>query len=184
MDLSFLRYELGGGRVLRYELFDGKSPLTQAQVTRAWVEDPDFVQWWSDLLASVDFKAFFWELPPQTLTTQNQAFEFVLVDSPALAAIYADQSAFAPHFARAKGDLVLSFGNLGGDAQLVVPTPRQGKLAYPHLAAFLRRAAVDQQLALWQRLGKEITQHLSGNPLWISTSGLGVYWLHLRLDQR
>ncbi len=184
MDLSFLQYELGGGKVLRYELFDGKSPVTQAQVTRAWAEDLDFVQWWSDLLASAEFQAFFWELPPQTLATQDQPFEFVLVDSPALASRYADQSAFSQHFARAGQDLVLSFANLRGDAKLIVPTPRQGKLAYPHLAAFLRRAAVDQQMALWSSLSSEIMGQLSQNPLWISTSGLGVSWLHLRLDQR
>ena len=41
----------------------------------------------------------------------------------------------------------------------------------------------DSVRAFWQRAGVEALDHIikRGNkPVWMSTSGLGVYWLHLR----
>lgn len=171
-------------KVLQYTLQEGGAPLSVAEVLQHWQTGGDFVAWWCDALAAADFQAFFWEMPSLRAETLDQPFTCVVVDSPALAQVYADQEPFARQFARGAGQLVVTFDNLGGDARLVVPTPRQGKLAYPHLAAFLRRAAIDQQFALWRELSLAVQDSLGKQPLWISTSGLGVHWLHLRLDQR
>jgi len=35
-----------------------------------------------------------------------------------------------------------------------------------------------------QRLAREALARLSDRPLWISTAGMGVNWLHVRLDSR
>jgi hypothetical protein len=83
---------------------------------------------------------------------------------------------------------VVSFPNLGGDARLVVPTPQPGTPAptYAHLARFCRQAPVAQLAALWRAVGTEVLAWWAGTtaPLWLSTSGLGVGWLHVRLDSR
>jgi hypothetical protein len=71
---------------------------------------------------------------------------------------------------------VVAFANLGGDAFLVAPTPRAEPATYTHLAAFARGAPTTQQHAF--------TERLSDRPLWLSTNGLGVAWLHARLDSR
>ena len=79
----------------------------------------------------------------------------------------------------------MTFGNLSGDAELVVPTPMP-KLDYPHLSAFVRSAPSEQQRALWAAVGLALTAWWlrTSEPVWTSTSGLGVSWLHIRLDQR
>ena len=82
----------------------------------------------------------------------------------------------------AKNKNVVSFPNLRKDATLIVPCPLQENSAYTHIANFTRQAPSFQQIEFWQFLGKKTKENLSQQPLWISTSGLGVYWLHVRLD--
>ena len=57
---------------------------------------------------------------------------------------------------------------------------------YSHLANFIRNAPKAQKNYLWQKIAEEITKILpnlkEGKMLWMSTSGLGVSWLHVRLD--
>ena len=40
--------------------------------------------------------------------------------------------------------------------------------------------------AVWAEAGRAITRWRNerGDPVWFSTSGLGVTWVHLRLDER
>lgn len=158
-------------------------PVTYAEVLALWQNDVAFRATFIRLLAAAPFAAFLWETPPVTRATIQRGFEFVLVDCPALAGFGPDLDAFAPHFDRAgAGAGVVTFANLGGDAVLVAPTPRAELAAYPHLAAFARRAPAGQQHAFWQAVGRAVAARLSDRPLWLSTSGLGVAWLHARLD--
>ena len=49
----------------------------------------------------------------------------------------------------------------------------------------MRHGSAPQIDRLWQTVGDSIQHTLLGRgnkPLWVSTSGLGVYWLHIRLD--
>ena len=70
---------------------------------------------------------------------------------------------------------------------MVVPCPSSDDTTYSSLGAFMRTASDDQINAFWSRVGSEALQHWSRRKeekVWMSTSGLGVYWLHLRLDSR
>ena len=67
---------------------------------------------------------------------------------------------------------------------LVVPVPLDANTDYAHLASFVRSATAPQQGAFWQAVGEAVRDSLSAQRLWLSTSGLGVYWLHVRLDSR
>jgi len=172
------------GRIFRTWWLHQGRPLSFDQILDLWETNVEFTATFCEWLANVSFKAYFWETPPLWTKELARPFEHVVVDSPLLAEVRAEQEPFRQHFAQAQGAQVVTFSNLGGDATLVVPTPRQGPLAYPHLAAFLRRAAVDQQLALWQGVAQAMRTRISHKPVWLSTSGLGVHWLHLRLDDR
>ncbi|MEE8426114.1 MAG: hypothetical protein V3S15_02440, partial [Woeseiaceae bacterium] len=126
---------------------------------------------------------YFWETPPVTSATIDREFEFVLVDSPQLAGVRADEQAFANHFASAgPAASVIEFSNLGGDATLVVPCPRGPLTAYSQLSTFARRAPDHQQHRLRALVGAALERRLGTQPVWLSTSGLGIYWLHIRLD--
>lgn len=135
--------------------------------------------------ALLDFPspAVFLELPPLTSATAGVPFECRILAAPALEGLQADESAFAEHFRREPAQSVFAFANVGGDALLVSPAPASGDFA--HLKRFLQTASAAQVERLWQRVGEEALLHLRrspSSPLWISTSGLGVSWLHVRLD--
>ena len=51
------------------------------------------------------------------------------------------------------------------------------------LAAFLRGAPKLQIQATWKAAASALRQTLGTRPTWLSTSGLGVPWVHLRLDR-
>jgi len=128
--------------------------------------------------------AYFWETPPLTRDSADRPFECVLKNAPGLARLRADAAPFAAQLAAAQGDVV-AFGNLGGDADLVVPRDRGEGADYAHLARFLRTAASDQVRALWRHIARSARPWLAREQAcWISTSGLGVSWLHVRLDAR
>ena len=56
--------------------------------------------------------------------------------------------------------------------------------AYPHLATFIRAASADHKHALLSAIGSALVRRISDTPVWLSTAGLGVAWLHVRLDSR
>jgi hypothetical protein len=90
-----------------------------------------------------------------------------------------------PNFAAAAADQdVLTFENLTKDATLIVPRPTGPMHVYAHLAAFVRGAAEAQRHALLRTLACALLLKMNDRPTWLSTSGLGVYWLHVRLDAR
>jgi hypothetical protein len=137
----------------------------------------------TNALRGVPFEAFFWETAPLSSERMDAPFECVLVDAPTLASSKANPEAFAAHLSSGTTS-VISFPNLAGDSILVVPCLASED--YGHLAAFLRQAPDEQTDALWTRLGTEVATWLETRPLplWVSTSGLAVPWLHVRLDTR
>lgn len=145
-------------------------------------DDAAFRTFFTSSLAGSRWAAFFWEAPPVTRATLGRAFEATLTDAPALAKIVADRRAFADRLDAAGGQDVIAFPNLGGDAVLVVPCPVSRADAYAHLAAFVRRAPAAQIDHFWAKVGDAALARVSDAPTWISTAGMGVPWLHVRLD--
>lgn len=135
-------------------------------------------------LIATPFAAYRWETPAVTTETLDRPFEFVCVASPGLTP-HADRAPFATHFTAARaGADVVAFRNLGGDAVLVVPCPRSDDRVYAHLGSFMRDAAGAQHHALWREVGVQMGARVGDRPVWLSTAGAGVAWLHLRLDDR
>jgi len=153
-------------------------PVSFADVLRLWRDDAAFRAFFNATLADAPFAAFRWETPPVTAATLNRPFECVLLDSPTLART-PDPKPFAAHFG--PGD-VATFPNLGGDAVLVVPCPMGPGDAYTHLAAFVRGTPESQRHALWAAVGSAMARRVGTRPVWLSTAGAGVAWLHVRLD--
>ena len=165
-----------------YSLLCDESELTWREVLSLWLKDPEFGRFYLGFLADVPFEAYFWEHPPITLSELDKGYEVSFYDSPALAGKRADSRRFASFF---KPDSpVVSFLNLGGDARLIVPCPQTSEDAFTHLARFVRVAPEAQGLALMRLLGKTLQEEVSDKKIYLRTSGLGVFWLHIRLDER
>jgi hypothetical protein len=152
-----------------------------------------------------DFEAVFWECAPTTAADfPTQAFEFVVLPAPALALRRVNMSPFREKFAQDNGSGVVAFSNLGGDSTLVVPCPRNAQQTdvvenvvsinlkqmshMTHLSAFLRGGEPQHVRRMWARLGAEVAAVFasaasasSTSKRWVSTSGLGVSLLHLRV---
>ena len=174
--------QLDDGRTLRLSLQCQSRSATVAEVIEAWQKDVEFCSWFNKQLADVPFTAFRWETPAVTVESVHRPFECVFIDSPGLDRP-SDPNAFLPHFGQAKDDIV-AFPNLGRDCMLVVPCAVAEPSAYGHLAAFVRLAPAAQQSALWRAVGAAMAQRLNQKPIWLSTAGAGVPWLHVRLDDR
>ncbi|MEZ4241202.1 MAG: hypothetical protein R3F59_34590 [Myxococcota bacterium] len=156
-----------------------------SEVVERWQHDEPFVDAWTERLASLPNAAIFWETPP--VTAADRPFAYVAVDAPGLARAPADEQAFAGPWASAPAGPVATFANLGRDAVLVTPRPLAGPRAaqrYPHLLAFVRTAPQAHQRALWRAVGAAVAARRSARPVWVSTAGMGVFWLHVRLDDR
>jgi hypothetical protein len=100
---------------------------------------PTFAAFFNGILASSEYKAFFFELPPISRDLLHNDFEFVLTESPTLAHLTEGQpGAFHEHIGKLNSCKTATFENLGGDAVLVAPC-QSGPLAhYGHLAQFVR----------------------------------------------
>jgi hypothetical protein len=167
---------------LRYQIFEEESLLTFRELFGLLEESSAFARWYSETLAAAPFSAFFWEHPPINDANFDAHAELVLIESASLAGLNADPEAFEGQFSAHPDATVLTFPNLGADALLIVPRPLGTRDAYPHLAAFLRHAPDHQAQDLWRAAALTLREHLGSTPRWLSTAGLGVPWLHLRLD--
>lgn len=178
--------------------------LSVQDVLQLWGDESDseFTDLFSRALAEVPFTDFYWETPPITGTAgaappARTPFECALVDAQGLLTRRRiSHDAFDEHLSASGvtgSDEAITFPNVSGDAVLVVPAPAQADVqpvankVYGSLATFLRGAPPAQQRALWRRVAQAVPARLAerpAEPLWLSTAGGGVPWLHVRLDSR
>uniref|UniRef100_A0A7S1ANY7 Uncharacterized protein n=1 Tax=Noctiluca scintillans TaxID=2966 RepID=A0A7S1ANY7_NOCSC len=175
-----------------------KVHLTQASNVVTWKhaaelfssnEGLDFRILLRSVMRAVPFDAFFWECPPLSRRRwHSQPFEFVFVNSPTLARTHADGGPFHEHLNAFQGQVASrAFFNLGGDSLLVAPAQAgRSPDAYAHIASFFRYASEEEADVLWRTLGWSLLDRMqqvgADIPVWVSTEGSGVSWLHLRMD--
>jgi hypothetical protein len=185
-----------GSRFIRYVASEILENATTKTVTvHRWAEllaaDGELSDSLTQVLKDAPFSAFFFETKGVTTTSASQkTFEFVLIDAPYLSSFAEsrpDPESFAEHTEKCSSITCCAFPNLGGDAMLVAPIQRSPNIplvAYSHLAKFVRGAPTNQVRDLWQLTAKTYREQWTGQPLWLSTEGSGVAWLHMRLDSR
>lgn len=172
-------------RVTRYSISSGGTPLSYSTVLDLWQSNQRFRDHFIALLEGSPFHGYRFETPAITRATIGRSFEFVLIHTPGLAARTTDATAYANYFTDDYTDLgIETFQNLGGDATLIVPSPRTAITAYGHLAAFVRKAPATQVHSMWRVIGNQVQSRVGTKPLWLSTAGGGFAWLHVRLDSR
>lgn len=175
---------LSGGHVRKYTFRQEAAPLDFANALTLMEESEPFRAYLISVLQAAPYDTYRWECPALTRQHTGRPFEFVLIDHPGLAAT-TDTQSFKAYFDAGGPDAgVVVFKNLGGDATLIVPSPLAETDAFNHLARFVRTATPAQIHALWRCVGRAMRCRLSERPVWLSTAGDGVSWLHIRLDDR
>lgn len=168
--------------VIKYRITNDQGVISFQEAFDLLSSSSDFIQFFNNLLIDCPYDGYFWEVKPVNLETVHEAFEFVLIDFPIFSTISADNASFSKYFAGNK--FVTSFTNLKGDAKLIVPVDISNTINYAHIANFARSAPGEQIIAFWNKVGEEIKTSISDQHKWLSTSGLGVYWVHVRIDSR
>jgi len=166
----------------KYQLLINDYVISYSDWLKNIQESEDFILFFNQILQESPFEAFFWEVKPTTKKSLNDRFEFVLIESKALNGIQQNDAVFKNYFKADK--TIVSFPNLNHDAHLIAPCLISAQTEYAHLANFVRTASKPQVLAFWKRVGKEFKENIGSNTKWLSTSGLGVYWLHVRIDSK
>ena len=127
---------------------------------------------------------FFWNTSPLTENGESQ-FSEKFKESLELPNIQS-RTAFKDKLIKAEKNgkqHATSFPNLSGDTVLVIPMPK-GK-CYATLKDFVDNAPKKQQQELWKLVAKEAKKQAKKfGKVWISTHGLGVPYLHVRISSQ
>ena len=131
---------------------------------------------------------FFWRTTP--LRFQNGKiigkFQHEIVPDHRLDRIRkCDGSSFRSHFENSvrRGEKMAVFWNMDQTCKLFVPLMQQGE-NMTTLSDFLRTASVERQLYFWKMLAWNIREFAMANGnanTYVSTHGLGVSYLHVRI---
>ncbi len=169
-----------------WQLHRSGEPQTAAAVAHGLIHDLQIADGLSELIAQSPAPAVFWECAPADSRSATRApFACRVLPAPSLAEVRADPRPFGATLADSSE--VVTFDNLRGDACLVAPTLALDLDLGAHLARFVRRAPRAVQRQLWGAVGDALRfwwRDRPQQPVWLSTSGLGVSWLHVRLDCR
>ncbi len=170
--------------IINTELLAEGTRMTFSDVIKEWGCNSAFRDYWVSVLRAIPLTAYCWETPPLTRASMNNPFMCVFVDSPGLLRSKADAAPFAAHFQAHSENAAVIFESLGKDAMLVAPCPIDTQTSYAHLAAFIRSASDTQSNQFWKIVEDGLGRRIGSAPIWLSTAGLGVSWLHIRMDSK
>jgi hypothetical protein len=175
----FSHTSIDEGCAIEIRYLEFGSPISAKQFfTR--LNDKTFAIDFSKRLASQPVTAGFWECPAYSEGSANEPFKCVLINAPELAEASADSTAFRRKLVGVAYDQSGVFPNLNNSATLISPQAKPAD--YSHLLSFVRKAQPRQIINFWATVSRVVLEKTSSEPLWISTSGRGVPWLHVRLD--
>lgn len=166
---------------IRFKLKQEDQFLSFQKVFDLWRESSEFTCFYVSLLEEGEYSGLFWEHPPLTLIDLNQDYECIIYRTHAFDKKSVDEDAFKDFIS--SNHLITSFPNLGKNAMLIAPTKQNEAACYKHFGIFLQQAGKEQILALFQEIGKLTLEQINEKEqIWLNTSGMGVFWLHIRLD--
>lgn len=165
---------------LKFSITEEGSTISNQQFLQLLENESSFRSFYNEFLIGLGYEAFFWENKPMMKSNLDAHYECNIINTDFLSGKSPEVQTFRSYFK--EGRQVVTFPNLGNDAQLIVPCPVEHNEGYAHIGAFIRQAPESQMQEFWQTVGKEMLNHIQNKLRWLSTSGLGVFWLHIRVD--
>jgi len=143
----------------------------------------DFLLFFNKIFKDSAFNFFYFETPQIIL--QNNV-EFVLINASILAGNNGDYTPFKEYFEEQSYPKSVVFNNISGDAELIVPVPPSNTSGVWKVAASLgvytRQASNESIIDFWRTSFNQINVALGEYDPYVSTSGEGVKYLHLRIS--
>ncbi len=168
---------------VRFRLKKDDAYLSFDEVFTLWEQSGEFVAFYIGELIKLDYKAFYWEHPAVNKEFLSKKYECILQRSKPLEHLSSNKEAFKDYLLSETE--VTDFMNLGKNARLVIPIKKSDEEIYNHIGKFIRMADTRQILALFKRVGRVVKEEIEAQKLiWLNTAGLGVIWLHVRMDTR
>ena len=169
---------------IRFRLKKEDKYLTFKEVFELWINNTAFTSFYTKAILKLDYEAFYWEHPAINAAFLEKKYECVLQRSKPLEHLKINNKAFEEHIST-QNIFVTDFLNLGKNARLIVPTKRTEEEIYNHLGKFIRYAESKQVIAVFKRVGQKMLEEIKKDELiWLNTAGLGVIWLHIRMDAK
>ena len=140
-----------------------------------------------EIFKQCPFEQYYFEVKPINIKNINTTqFEFVLYAATGLFN-KAKYDKFEEYGINQSNNRIKHFMNPSKNTLLIVPTYNKkcDIHTYAHIANFMRYGNNKQQHNLLKKMFKYYEKELNKttNQLWLSTSGKGVPWLHIRIDQ-
>lgn len=148
--------------------------------------------------------AIFWECVPITkYEFDKKGFEFVVLPAYELNKRIVDIQPFNEYFTNnyKQESTIIAIDNIDKSSRLVIPCPNSKIIEQintkelnmndlqhmTHLNIFLKYSQENIKYDLWKKVSEEMLIRINNQSddykkIWLSTSGLGVSWLHIRLD--
>jgi len=169
----------------KIQLLENGSYMTFSQVIDGWQDSPDFRKFYWQTLIELGGEGCFWEHPRLNRETVDLPYECVITRTKSFTAFAADQRPFDAVFDRQ--NTISCFINLSGSAWLIVPNPVDDEAVdCRDLVSFCRSAPNELLHDFWTTIGEEMAKAIAtGSDFqYLSTHGLGVLWLHVRMERR
>ena len=184
-----------------YEVYKGNRRLTCGDVLdemgrTSFVEA---LRWFLDVLNPFTQNAFYFLMcTPFQSNFISRPFTLILLKStrwwsrPPTTADYSKYKEYVAQQCNTPNNHVMSFQSKSNDTLLVCPCPERGNGIeaenYAHIGKYLKLSSAKERLSLFRAIQKEVRLHLlsqkgsSGVPMFVSTHGLDIPWLHFRLE--
>ena len=176
---------LNNSNIIKIKIYKDSIMVTWDQILYLWKNSNKFIKFFIDLIKSTQFDNFFWECPPINLKNiQYQNFECYIINSNNNFGKASDNS-FKSYFNENPSKKIISFYNPSRSCLLIVPCPLEEieKNCYLNISTFIKHAPKPQIYILWKQISTLLKKQLKNNHhIWLNTHGLGVPWLHVRLD--
>ena len=167
-----------------YRLFRDGENLSYMQVFELLAAGDSIIETMTNFL--VDWNQdFFWEHPQVSSDNYKSNYEVSVIPTAAFDDRVENFSPFKSKFKIT--DQVKVFHNLRKDSLLIVPNTNEASdQNFITLRKFLQTAPNSLITRFWKTIGETMIEQISKNTdyCYLSTHGLGVLWLHVRIDQQ
>jgi len=168
---------------VKFRLKKEEQYLSFKNVFELWANDSEFVEFYKTELIKLNYQAFCWEHPALKKEFLEKKYECILQRSKPLEHLPINENVFKNYIY--EKEQVADFMNLGKNARLVIPTKKIDKEIYNHMGKFIRLADAEQVNEVFKSIGKIIFEEIETKKLiWLNTAGLGIIWLHIRMDTK